>query len=470
MPGDSLELARREAATFEKFSVSHAWDPERRLGDLYAKLLNLGSVAWDVYFLYAPGVKWEGVEPPQPTFWMHQLPPEVGVDEDLYLNPTRMFREILKMLGGEVLPSRSDLGLMLHGKGLFNVTRERTQYNLSDIRQAFDDSKVQSDPAEKPHLLIVGGGSAAFAATLEAHELGARVTLINDGLPTGGTCVNVGCVPSKTLIRAAEAHHHAARHNFAGIESSSRVTDFKAIISQKRQLVEGLRQAKYIDLLSDLSGTQLIKGRARLTSPNSVEVNGQSITADRLLIATGVRPFIPPVPGLEDSGYLTNESAFELEELPESLIVLGGRYIALETAQLFSRLGSQVTILQRSPHILPTETTDLTDALTGYLSEEGIQVVTGVSIERVDRDHDDVVVQATVNGTPQTFQAAHILVATGRKPNTDEMGLEDLGVNLDSRGFLEVDQTLQTSVEGIYGAGDIIGEPMYVYTAAYEGQ
>ena len=147
MPGDSLELARREAATFEKFSVSHAWDPERRLGDLYAKLLNLGSVAWDVYFLYAPGVKWEGVEPPQPTFWMHQLPPEVGVDEDLYLNPTRMFREILKMLGGEVLPSRSDLGLMLHGKGLFNVTRERTQYNLSDIRQAFDDSKVQSDPA-----------------------------------------------------------------------------------------------------------------------------------------------------------------------------------------------------------------------------------------------------------------------------------------------------------------------------------
>ena len=198
--------------------------------------------------------------------------------------------------------------------------------------------------------------------------------------------------------------------------------------------------------------------------------DGGAIQISQGHIQGGLCPFVEDgYPSAKTRGHLTNESVFELEELPESLIVLGGRYIALETAQLFSRLGSQVTILQRSPHILPTETTDLTDALTGYLSEEGIQVVTGVSIERVDRDHGDVVVQATVSGTPQTFQAAHILVATGRKPNTDEMGLEDLGVDLDSRGFLEVDQTLQTSVEGIYGAGDIIGEPMYVYTAAYEG-
>ncbi|MDA2929762.1 mercury(II) reductase [Acidobacteria bacterium AH-259-O06] len=324
-------------------------------------------------------------------------------------------------------------------------------------------------PSGEPHLLVVGGGSAAFAAALKANELGARVTLVNDGLPTGGTCVNVGCVPSKTLIRAAEAHYRAAHHNFAGIESNSRVTDFKAIISQKRDLVGQLRQQKYIDVVSDLAGIQLLKGRARLTSANSAEVNGQSIPADRILIATGVRPLIPPIPGLEDSGYLTNESAFELEELPESLIVLGGRYIALESAQLFGRLGSRVTILQRSPRILPTETPDVTEALTGYLQDEGIEVVTRVSIESVNRDHNEVVVQAQVGGEPRSVQAAHILVATGRRPNTDQMGLQSLGISVDSRGFLQVDPTLQTNIEGIYGAGDVIGEPMYVYTAAYEG-
>ena len=326
-----------------------------------------------------------------------------------------------------------------------------------------------STSSGKADLIIVGGGSAAFAAALEANDSGARVTFINDGLPTGGTCVNVGCIPSKTLIRAASAHHHAAHHNFAGIESNSRVTDFKALISQKRQLVEEMRQQKYLDVISDLPNIQLLKGRARLTSPKCVEVNGQSLTADHILIATGARPFLPPIPGLEDSGYLTNETAFELKELPDSLIVLGGRYIALETAQLFSRLGSRVTILQRSPRLLPTETPDLIDALTSYLQEEGIEVVTGVSVDRVNRDQNEVVVHAMVNGHPRRFQSNHLLAATGRKPNTDGMGLEDLGVKLDSQGFLKTDETLQTSVEGIYGAGDVIGEPMYVYTAAYEG-
>ncbi|MFQ5929184.1 MAG: mercury(II) reductase [Acidobacteriota bacterium] len=321
----------------------------------------------------------------------------------------------------------------------------------------------------KADLLVVGGGSAAFAAALKAQELGAGVTLINDGLPTGGTCVNVGCVPSKTLIRASEAHHRAAHHNFAGIESKSRVTDFNAIISQKRDLVRELRQQKYVDVISDLPGIQLIKGRARLTSANSAEVNGQSITADHVLLATGARPLIPPIPGLKDSGYLTNETAFELQELPESLIVLGGRYVALESAQLFARLGSRVTIVQRSSRILPTETPDITGALTGYLQEEGIEVLTGVSIDSVNRGENEVIVQAQVSGTAQSLRATHVLVATGRQPNTDRMRLESIGVDLDPRGFLKVDATLQTNIDGIYGAGDVIGEPMYVYSAAYEG-
>ena len=325
---------------------------------------------------------------------------------------------------------------------------------------------------ETTDLAIIGGGSAAFAAALKASELGAGVTLINDGLPIGGTCVNVGCVPSKTLIRAAEAHFRAAHPRFEGIESHSRLTDFKAVIDQKRRLVEELRQAKYLDVVADLPNVRRIAGRARLlgaSSTHQVAVNGQTIFADRILVATGVRPFIPPIPGLEEAEYLTNETAFELEELPDSLLVLGGSYVALETAQLFSRFGSRVTILQRSSRILSRETADVAEALTGFFSDEGIEVVTGVSVKQVSRAGGDVVVDAEVGGEPRIFRAARLLVATGRTPNTQDMGLEEAGVALDDRGFLGVDDTLRTSAEGVYGAGDVLGENMYVYTAAYEG-
>lgn len=274
------------------------------------------------------------------------------------------------------------------------------------------DSKAKESGA-KPHLVIVGGGSAAFSAALKANELGARVTLINDGLPIGGTCVNVGCVPSKTLIRAAEAQHRAAHPNFLGIESSSRVTDFQAIIAQKSELVQDLRRAKYIDVVSNLPDVRVVRGRARLVAARTVQVNDEQINADRILIATGARPFVPSIRGLEKSGYLTNESAFELEELPESLIVLGGRYVALETAQLFSRLGSRVTVLQRSARILPTEAEDITGGLTSYLEEEGVSVITSVTLQGVDRADGRVAVTADVNGAPRTFQASQLLVATG---------------------------------------------------------
>lgn len=319
------------------------------------------------------------------------------------------------------------------------------------------------------HLIVVGGGSAAFAAAIRATELGAKATIINDRLPIGGTCVNVGCVPSKTLIRAAEAHHRAGRHAFAGIESSSRVADFGAVIRQKHELVAQLRQAKYLDVVGPLSGVCLVEGRARLVAPDAVEVNGERITGDRILIATGVAPFVPPIPGLEEAGYLTNESLFDLEELPESLIVLGGRYVALECAQMMARFGSRVTILQRSDRILPTESPDITDALTGYFREEGIEVVTGVKARSVRREGGRAVVEAEVDGQSRKFEATHILAATGRRPNTAGMGLEDAGVELVDRGFVVVDESLRTSVPGVYAAGDVIGDPEFVYTAAYEG-
>lgn len=326
-----------------------------------------------------------------------------------------------------------------------------------------------SSDIPKKHLAIIGGGSAAFAATTKASELGHDVSIINSGLPIGGTCVNVGCVPSKTLIRAAEAYANANAHAFNGFSTSSTMSDFSQITNQANELVETLRQAKYLDVVSDIPGVKIIDGRARLITPQELEVNGEEISADYILIATGTRPYIANVPGLDDVDYLDNESALQLKELPKSMIVLGGRYIALEIAQMFARFGTKVTILQRSGRILPTESETLTQELTEYLKEEGIEVVTGMSLTQVSESGGKVKVEGNANGTPVTFKGEKVLVATGRSPNTEELGLEQCGIETTANGHIKVDKYLRTTAPNVFAAGDVIGEPEFVYTAAYEG-
>ena len=320
------------------------------------------------------------------------------------------------------------------------------------------------------HLLIIGGGGAAFAAALKASSLGARATIINDGLPMGGTCVNVGCVPSKTLIRAAEVLHRAQHPApFAGLSTSGRLHDFAALMHQKRELVEELRQAKYADVIGDDPNIVFRRGRGKPIDGHTVEVNGEPLEGDAVLIATGARPAVPPIPGLDKVHFLTNESAFELKALPGSLLVLGGRYIALEIAQLFARLGTRVTILQRSDRILLDQPAELTAELTSYLTAEGIRVVTGVKALRAAEEGNEAVLEATVAGQRQIFRAQRLLLGTGRTPNTAGLGLDKAGVILTEKEFVRVDATLATSAQGVFAAGDVIGEPMFVYTAAYEG-
>lgn len=319
-------------------------------------------------------------------------------------------------------------------------------------------------------LAIVGGGSAAFAAAIKTSELGGRAVIINEGLPIGGTCVNVGCVPSKAMIRAAEAHHRAAHHPFEGITSTSAVTDFAAVTRQTQTLVADLRRHKYVDVVRDDPNVAIVEGRGTLVGPHEVAVNGRLIRAKNILIATGARTFVPDVPGLKETGFLTNEELYRLETLPERLIVLGGRYIALENAQLFARLGARVTVLQRSPRILPTEMPDVTDALTDYLRAEGVTVETGVAVRSVRREGDEVVVTAEIGGAAREVRGTHLFLATGRQGNTEGLGLEALGIETDARSYLRVDASLRTAVPHIFGAGDVIGDPQFVYTAAYEGK
>src|SRR5690554_5414454 len=323
---------------------------------------------------------------------------------------------------------------------------------------------------DQKHFLILGGGSAAFAAAIEAHGFGARVTIVNDGLPIGGTCVNVGCVPSKTLLRAAEAHHLPTQERFAGIEGSSRLTDFGEVIAQKRQLVDTLRQAKYLDVIDPLQDVELINGRARFVAPRQVEVNGERIDADRVLIATGAAPAIPQIEGLTKVDHLTNETAFELDELPESLVVLGGNYIGLECAQMFARFGTRVTLLELQSQILPTETPDIAEELRRHLTGEGIDVWTNAKTVRVEPSAAGVVLQVDWQGQTHELEAAQLLVATGRAPNTQGLGHKEGGIAVDDSGFVTVNSCLGTTADGVYAAGDVTAGAMFVYAAAHEGK
>ena len=317
-------------------------------------------------------------------------------------------------------------------------------------------------------LAILGGGSAGFAAAIKGAEQGARVALIEGGT-LGGTCVNVGCVPSKTLIRAAEVQHRRRHHPFAGVSRSGDGPEWGQIRDQKDELVGELRQGKYWDVLGAYDTIQLFPQRGVFASPREIRLaDGQSIVADKVVVTTGASPWVPPVPGLAEAGFLDNVSAMSLERLPESLIVIGTGFVAVELGQMFARLGVRVTLVGRKDRVLSGEDPDVGSALTSYLRDEGITVHTGTVIEQVSRS-DRYHLRVVTEGQPEVLEAEALLVAAGRRPNTAGFGLDAIGAVLGARGELVVDAHLATAVPSVYAAGDVVGGPMFVYVAAYAG-
>ena len=317
-------------------------------------------------------------------------------------------------------------------------------------------------------LVIVGGGSAAFAAAIKGADLGARVAMVEGGT-LGGTCVNVGCVPSKTLIRAAEARHRRAHHPFAGIPTGDGPADWNLVRGQKDALVSELRQGKYWDVLQSYPGITLFEQRAVLSTPRDVRLaDGRTLSTGRILVATGAGPVAPPIPGLAEAGFLDSVSAMALERLPDSLLVIGAGFVALELGQMFARLGVVVTILARQDRVLTKEDPEIGLGLTEYLREEGIDVRTETTVERVDRAG-RYRVQVSRDGQAEVLEADQLLIAAGRRANTKGFGLEAIGVALGKKGEIMVDEHLETNVPGVYAAGDVVGEPMFVYVAAYDG-
>jgi mercury(II) reductase len=314
-------------------------------------------------------------------------------------------------------------------------------------------------------LAVIGAGSAGFSAAIAAAEQGAKVALIGHGT-IGGTCVNVGCVPSKTMIRAAQGLHHTMRlRHFSGLDGQAAVTDWPALIAQKDALVGDLRQAKYIDVLPAYNNIAYLEGRAQLHD-GGVTVDGAPLAAAKTIIATGASAHVPAIAGLDTIDWLTSTTALELLALPESLLVIGGGYIGCELAQMFSRMGVKVTIVCRS-RLLPEGEPEISAALAEYFNAEGITVHTGLSYDKIRNTDGGVALNATHQGAAETIRATRVLVTTGRRPNTADMGLEAAGIEIGANGGIVVDDRLATTRDGFYAAGDVTGRDMFVYMAAY---
>jgi mercuric reductase len=320
--------------------------------------------------------------------------------------------------------------------------------------------------ARRYDLVVVGAGSAGFSAAITAAELGAQVALVGHGT-IGGTCVNFGCVPSKALIRAVGAAHGArdAAGRFAGVESSARIADWGALAAQKDALVAALRQAKYADLLPSYNGITYIEGEARLVD-GGVAAGGRRLATDRVVLATGARPALPAIPGIETIAALDSTTALALDALPRSMIVLGAGYVGVELAQTFARAGVAVTLVCRS-RLLPEAEPEISAALTRYLAEEGLTLLRGVHYGHVARSAAGVALTIMRDGRSETLAAERLLVTTGRAPNTGGMGLAEMGVALSPSGAILVDDRMRASRPGIYAAGDVTGRDPFVYMAAY---
>ncbi len=306
-------------------------------------------------------------------------------------------------------------------------------------------------------LIIIGTGAAGTSAATRAHHLGAtRIAMVDRG-PLWGTCVNNGCIPSKFLLAVGDL---ACYRNYGhqGLEVATSL-DLRKVIREKRDLILHLREKKARRILGEF-GVELHEGEARFVSPNEIEVAGRRMEGRRFIIAAGSSPSVPAIEGLSSVPFLTSIGALELEEVPESIIIIGGRALGLEFAQIFAHFGSRVTLLQRSPRIIPEEEPEISLAMEDALKGEGIDIRTGAELVRVRNDDGGISVSARVKGVAEKFSGARILLATGRTPNTRELDLPACGVAVDGKGAVIVDGTMQTSVSHIWAAGDVTGEPM----------
>ncbi|MBD1806621.1 mercuric reductase [Microcoleus sp. FACHB-SPT15] len=318
--------------------------------------------------------------------------------------------------------------------------------------------------------IIIGGGKSGKTLAPALVADGRKTALVERSLNMiGGSCPNIACIPSKTMVASAEVANTVRNSAAYGIHTAPPTVDMAAVIQRKRSVVQSLRPIN-LNILNTALGDNLIIGTARFVAPKTIEVatdegTTRLLTAERLFINTGTRPLVPSVPGLKEAGFLTSESIMELEELPEHLIVLGSGYIGLEFAQMFRRFGSRVTVIGQSEQILSQQDPDIAIAVQTLLERDGIEFLLKAKVLRVERSGNATKLQLQVADREIELQGSHLLVAIGRTPNSDILNLAAAGVATDARGFIRVNDRLETNVPNIWALGDINGGPQYTHVA-----
>jgi pyruvate/2-oxoglutarate dehydrogenase complex dihydrolipoamide dehydrogenase (E3) component len=309
--------------------------------------------------------------------------------------------------------------------------------------------------------IIIGSGQAGNPLSHDLADRGWSVALIEQE-HLGGTCINTGCTPTKTMVASAQVAHYARNAARWGVRIGEVSVDLPKVVERKEQIVQQFRagQQRQVERRPNL---HLHRGHARLVGPRRLRVGDEELESEQIFVNTGTRPDIPQIEGLEGVEYLTNASLMEMSELPEHLLVLGGGYVGLEFGQMFRRFGSQVTVIHRGDQLLNREDADVVAELQKALEAEGIRFLMGATTNRVEKPGDGVALSVATAAGPTMVSGSHLLVATGRRPNTDDLGLGAAGVEVDSRGFIRVNSRLETNVPGIWALGDVKGGPAFTH-------
>ena len=330
----------------------------------------------------------------------------------------------------------------------------------------------------KYDVIVLGSGQAGNPLTQKLATNGLKVAMVEPG-PLGGTCVNVGCTPTKTMVSSAQVAHYARDGQRWGVSAENVSVNLPIILQRKDNVVASSR-GSWEKKFNGKENPKLYHDKARFVGPRQVQVGADVLEADRIFINTGARPTVPPIPGLDTVAYLTYVTMLDLATLPKHLVILGGGYVGLEFGQMFRRFGSDVTIIQSGSQILPKEDSDIAAELHKALEAEGVRIHLDARATHVQSQGGQVSVSVEVNGGSQTVTGSHLLAATGRTPNTDGMDLQKTGVEVDKKGFVVVDDQLKTSGDNIWALGDVNGGPQFthisyndfqiVYGNLYEGK
>ena len=323
---------------------------------------------------------------------------------------------------------------------------------------------MNSDDADTYGLIVLGGGMAGLPMAIRSAREGLKTALVEQDL-LGGTCLNRGCIPTKTMIRSAEVANLARRSDEFGINIGGEVeTDMDAVVERQESVVESIRTGAY-DNVENTDNLDLVEGYGEFESATEIAVGDRVLTGEKIVINTGARPNQPPIDGLDEVETLDSTSALELDEVPEHLVVVGGGYVGAEYAQMYARFGADVTVYQRPDRLLPNEEPDVSSVIEEVFESEDIDVHTSTTVEQLTDTDDGIEVTVSADGETTTVTVSDVMIATGRQPNSDQIGLNKTAVETDEKGFIEVDEQFQTAEDSIWALGDVIDGPMFTHSA-----